>query len=98
MKFEFVQVQADVYCDVRSGEARYRAYVNDELFVERTWAWPDSHLEEMFQIFAPPGQYRVRYELVSGSDADLRVRRYSILQGPGGINSRGEMEIWNETT
>lgn len=55
MKGRFVLVQCDVYCEWHDSPPRYRAFVHDELFVERTWIWEGAYLEEQFQILAKPG-------------------------------------------
>jgi hypothetical protein len=39
-------------------------YVNNELFNERTWVWREQYLEEFLQIWAGPGKYELRWELV----------------------------------
>ena len=72
----FVKVTCDVHCTWSKHPPRYRAYVNDELFTERTWIWQDVYLEETFQIQAPPGKYRVRYELVDGKRAELVIKNF----------------------
>lgn len=101
MKPEFVTVLTDVYCKWSAVSPRYRVYVNDELFSERTWIWRDAYLEEMLQINALPGQYKIRYELVEGFDqeAELRLRNMRVEQGPGRIvDKQGTLEIRHEST
>ena len=63
MQTEFVKVVVDVYCKWSNTPPRYRAYVNNELFTERTYIWHNKYLEELVSIEAPPGDYVVRYEL-----------------------------------
>jgi len=97
----FVKVTCDVHCTWSKHTPRYRAYVNDELFTERTWIWQEVYLEETFQILAPPGKYRVRYELVDGKRAELLVKNYrleldSARQHLASINQFGELVIQNE--
>lgn len=101
MKPEFVTVLTDVYCKWGAVSPRYRVYVNDELFAERTWIWRDVYLEEMLQINAPPGQYKIRYELVEGFDqeAGLKTRNMRVEHGPGRIlDKQGTLEIRHEST
>ena len=50
MQTEFVIAKCDVYCKWTGPYPRYRCYVNDELFSERTWIWQDVYLEENLQI------------------------------------------------
>lgn len=100
MKPEFVTVLTDVYCKWSDQPPRYRVYVNDELFAERTWIWSNAYLEEMLQIKALPGQYTIRYELVSGFDnnAGLKVRNMRVNVGPGRIlDKQGTLEIHHES-
>jgi hypothetical protein len=101
MKPEFVTVLTDVYCKWEAVSPRYRVYVNDELFSERTWIWRDAYLEELLQINALPGQYKIRYELVEGFDqeAELRLRNMRVEHGPGRIvDKQGTLEIRHEST
>lgn len=100
MKPEFVTVLTDVYCNWSDQHPRYRVYVNDELFAERTWIWTNTYLEEMLQIKAPPGQYKICYELVSGFDnnAELKLRNMRVNFGPGKIlDKQGTLEICYES-
>jgi hypothetical protein len=60
MKTQFVKVVFDVHCQWSDIPPRYRCYVEDELFGERTWTWHGVYLEEAFQIQAPPGRYKIR--------------------------------------
>ena len=58
----FVRVLSDIDCDWEGLSPIYRLYVNDELFSERTWIWPDNSLQEVIQVEGPPGEYTLRYE------------------------------------
>lgn len=89
MQTEFVIAVADVDCEWSGEPPRYRCYVNDELFTERTWIWPDMYLEEALQIQAQPGTYNIRYELVDTRDAKLNVRNFRIKIGPATMNQTG---------
>ena len=98
MKPEFITVLSDVYCKCGDTPARYRAYVNDELFAERTWVWSNMYLEEMLQINAVPGRYTIRYELVDGynNNAGLKIRNMRVEHGPGRIiDKQGTLEVWH---
>ena len=79
------QVICDVYCHHVSDDTRYRLYVNDELFAERTWIWNDCYLEETLQILAPAGEYHIRHELVQPCLASLEVRNPRVEYGPARI-------------
>lgn len=103
MSTEFVVAVCDVRCrwSEPTPPPRYRCYVNDELFVERTWIWTDMYLEESIQIAAPPGKYRVRYELVDTEDVELSVSNLRVDQGPAMITVHGDIYIYkskNENT
>lgn len=83
MEKHFVQVLADVDCDWEGLNPIYRVYVNDEMFAERTWRWTTEYLQEILPIFAQPGDYRLRWELVPPHLARLKVKNVRIEQGPG---------------
>lgn len=94
MKTEFVIAQCKVYMTWTGPHPRYRVWVNDELFTERTWIWTDHYLEEMLQIQAPPGDYSVRYELVDPEFASIKIKDLQVIEGPCIINPRGLMHIY----
>jgi len=96
MARQFVRLLADVHCEWEGLSPIYRAYVNDELFAERTWIWTDSYLEECFQIEAEPGEYRVRYELVPPHLADLTVTNFRVDFGPATVENN-VVRILDET-
>jgi len=85
MQTYFVRVECDVTAKVHEQPLRYRAYVNDELFTERTWIWDNCYLEESFQIQAGPGIYPIRFETVDEANGRIKVRDYRITAGPGRI-------------
>ena len=94
MARKFVRLLADVHCKWQGLSPIYRAYVNDELFAERTWIWTDRYLEESIQINAPPGEYQVRYELVNPEHAAIKVRNLRIETGPAIITRYGQVQIY----
>jgi hypothetical protein len=103
MQKEFVIAKCDVYCRWTGPFPRYRCYVNDELFSERTWIWNDVYLEENLQIQAVPGRYTVRVELLDIEHASIKVRNLRVDTGPGVIGSDGALHIYvpenvNEST
>jgi hypothetical protein len=103
MQTEFVIAKCDVHCNWTGPFPRYRCYVNDELFAERTWIWNDVYLEESFQIQAPVGKYSVRVELMDVEHASIRVRNLRVDRGPGMIGPDNQLyiyasEIENEST
>jgi len=85
MTKQFVRVLCDVDCKWESFNPIYRAYVNDELFAERTWRWTDMYLQEALQIEAEPGEYRIRFELVPPHLARLSVTNMRVDYGTAAI-------------
>lgn len=94
MQAEFIIAVADVYCKWTGEHPRYRCYVNDELFTERTWIWRDAYLEEELQILAAPGNYVIRYELVNPEHAGLKIRNLRVKTGPAIINPQGILQVY----
>ena len=93
MQLQFVKIIVDVYCKWSEQPPVYRAYVNNELFTERTWIWKNQYLEEEFQIRAAPGVYDIRYELVNSPGAGLKTRNMRVVDGSA-VNTRdGKLEI-----
>jgi hypothetical protein len=93
MTKQFIRVLCDVDCKWEGLPPTYRAYVNDELFAERTWIWTDSYLEELFQIEAEPGDYAIRYELVPPHLATISVKNTRVDHGPGTMISNNILRI-----
>jgi len=87
MTKQFVRVLCDVNCEWESFPPTYRAYVNDELFTERTYLWSECYLEELLQIEAEPGEYTIRYELVPPHLARLSVSNIRIDHGPATVEN-----------
>jgi len=97
MSKKFVRVLADVDCEWEGLMPIYRVYVNDELFAERTWCWTDHYLEEMLQIEAEPGKYRLRWELVKPCLAQLTVTNVRVDLGPGRVKNNVLLRIQDES-
>ena len=96
MTREYVRVVCNIWCKWEGLPPIYRVYVNDELFSERTWIWPeDIFLHENLQIEAAPGEYDIRYELVTPNLAELYVTPPTVDYGPGKIISNGQLRIEN---
>jgi hypothetical protein len=86
MTAQFVLINADVSVDWSGPPPNYRLYVNEELFSERTWIWRDQYLEEVIQISAPPGEYKLRRELVPPANGHIEVSNTRIIKGPPGAH------------
>jgi hypothetical protein len=76
-----VSVAADVYCKWSGTPPVYRLYVADELFAERTWIWQDGYLTEAFHVRAEPGDYPIRYEILTEHAASISVQNLRITYG-----------------
>ena len=91
---EYVRVVCNVACKWEGLPPIYRVYVNDELFTERTWTWQDDiYLREEIQLFAQPGEYQIKYQLVPPNLAELIVGIPMIEHGPADILSDGTVRI-----
>lgn len=93
-----VRVLVDVNCEWSETPPRYRIFVDQELFTERTWIWNNCYLEEALTVVAAPGKYMIRGELVEPSDAALTLTNWRVDHGPGSITSAGELEIFDANT
>ena len=89
----YVRVICDIYCKSHQPGARYRVFVNDELFAERTWIWDDVYLEEALQIEAKPGMYPLRFELVEPDIGKLKVKDIRVDEGPAVLRKGDLLEI-----
>lgn len=87
-------VTCDVRCNWHKHQPKYRAYVNDELFTERTWVWENAYLEETFQISAKPGKYVIRYEVLEGKRATIIASNFRVEHGNARVDQNGEIEIY----
>jgi hypothetical protein len=94
----FVKVECDVFCDWHSENPRYRVFVNDELFVERTWIWQHHYLRECIQMQVNPGKYAIKIELVEPApNATLTWSNTQIITGPATIKSGWLIKVHDES-
>lgn len=89
MSNDIVKIACKLDCRWEGLAPTYRAWVNDELFTERSWIWTDCYIDEIFQIRARPGKYKIRFELVQPCLADLILLEMIPLHGPVRIKSGG---------
>jgi hypothetical protein len=97
MSPEHVLVKCDVYCDWKDKPPVYRLFVGNELFVERTYIWQEQYLEELIPVYAEPGEYHIRYELVPPSQGTLVIKNQRVSSGPGTIANNILKVITNES-
>lgn len=95
MQTHYVRVLCEIHChcEIDGQIPRYRVYVNDELFVERTWIWQDCYLEEALQIQGRPGKYPIRIELVEPNVGVLDVKNLRVDTGPAEMHKDNVLEI-----
>lgn len=86
MNAKHVLINADVSIDWQGPPPTYRLYVGGELFSERTWIWRDEYLQELIPIYAPPGEYELRRELVPPAQGHIEVSNTRIKAGPPGAH------------
>jgi hypothetical protein len=82
--YSYVVVQCEVFSEWNEKPPRYRLFVNDELFVERTYIWKEQYLEEVISIWVNPGDYRITYEMVPGDQGIFHIKNMRVEQGPPG--------------
>jgi hypothetical protein len=93
MQTHYVRILCDIHCKFDERGTRYRIFVNDELFTERTWIWTDRYLEESLQIDARPGLYPIRFELVEPDVGKLKVKNLRVDHGPAVLHKDNILEI-----
>lgn len=91
-----VQIEYTVDCEWNETPPVYRLYVNNELFTERTYIWPDRSLEEVIPLTAPPGDYLIEYQLIG--NGTLTVSNPRVNHGPAEFVSHNTLRIRNEST
>lgn len=96
MRKQSVQICYDVHCDWSGPPPRYRLYVDDELFVERTFRFVQSYLEEIIPIDAKPGDYVIKYELL-GPSGHLAAINPRVITGPAEFVAHNVIRIRNES-
>lgn len=98
MQTQFVKIKFDLHCRWKDNPPVYRIFVNDELFVERTFIWRDAYLTEMLQISAPPGQYKIKIKPLHKKTAKIRVNNRIVDAGPGRWIDDDTLEITDESS
>ena len=93
MTAQYIRLLCDIHCKPKDEAPRYRVYVDDELFTERTWIWENAYIQEALQINAPPGKYLIRAELVNPDSAILRIKGMCVDEGNAQIHKGGILEV-----
>ena len=93
MPVKDVQIEYTVDCEWTNTPPVYRLYVNNELFTERTYIWPDRCLEEVIPISAPPGDYAIEYQLIG--QGNLVVSNPRVNYGSAEFISHNTLRIHN---
>ena len=103
MQTVFVKTVFDINCKLfnyarkKGIQPAYRVLVNDELFTERTWIWQDTYLEEILQIQAVPGQYRIQLQAVIPEYQKFTMTNHRIEHGPAHWIDNEHLEITHES-
>lgn len=94
MQTKYVRVLCDVHFKWEGSTPRYRVFVNDELFTERTWIWSSEYyLEEALQIEAVPGEYQIMFQPIGNSGAEIKIKNPRIDEGPAVMHKHLRLEI-----
>ena len=81
-----VVVNAEIHAAQNSHPARYRIYINNDLFTERTWYWhQDEFLDERLVCHLPVGPHSISIECINGSFEmrNIRLNGHSTNLPPG---------------
>lgn len=87
MTLPYAIVVVDVACRWAGTPPRYRVFVNDELFAERTFIWNgDFYLEEALTIQGPPGEYIIRCENVDPEHGEFKFKNIRLVEGHAALH------------
>jgi len=91
---KFVKVLFDLYAERIQPDSKYRVYIEDELLTERTWRWTNgTYIEEMLQIKAKPGLYKISLEKAVPTKTRFIVKNMRVELGDAKITNEGLLEI-----
>jgi len=96
MSEKFIRVLFDLKVERinNQGKPGYRLYINNELFTERNWRWPQTCIvEELLQIKAVPGKYKVRIEKCHPTKARFNISNMRVDLGDARIIENNTIEI-----
>lgn len=88
-----VHVSVDIDIKWSHVPPRYRVYVGDEMFTERTWIWEGQFIQENMFIKAPRGDYVCRVVLVDEINARLKAKNWQVVDGPASVDQSGRLHI-----
>jgi hypothetical protein len=93
-----VVVACDVVAHWKGTPPIYRIWVQDQLFLERTFTWEHCYLEEHICVLCTPrkggelSNYLMRHELLEHRHAQLLVTNYRVISGDARVDQQGN--IW----
>jgi len=96
MSEKFIRILFDLKVERinNQGKPGYRLYINNELFTERNWRWPQTCIvEELLQIKAVPGKYKVRIEKCHPTKARFNISNMRVDLGDARIIENNTIEI-----
>jgi len=89
---QFIEISFDLFLE-KGHKPRYRLFVNNELFTERTYIWTDNwYVKEHLQVYAKPGEYKI--ELVKLDPAKYSMRNTKIEKGKGEVLKNDYFRIY----
>ena len=101
-KTQAVTVAYDVYMDWSGHPPRYRTWVDDQLFLERTFTWQHCYVEDrlviLVQALKTAGQqtqHNIHVDLMDRDQARLTVVNWRVIDGPGVVDQQGQLYIQN---
>lgn len=93
MEKQFVVAGVEVHCKWEGLPPRYRIFINNELFVERTFKFMNEYVEEVLQISADPGMYVLNLVPILPTLAEFRLTAHNIKVGNARWIKGNKLEI-----
>ena len=94
METKFIKIRFNLHCVWKGFSPEYRIFVNDELFIERTYRVEEPYYyKEMLQVLGPPGLYKIELKAVPPYTNNFIMSDTYIEFGNGKIHNTTEFEI-----
>jgi len=96
MEEKFIRILFDLKVERLNNQEKpgYRLYINDELFTERNWRWPQTCIvEELLQIKAVPGKYKVKIKKSYPTKVRFNISNMRVDLGDARIIEDNTIEI-----